>query len=77
MIDRDGHRRATSGFGMADIVNLRNARKQAKRKSDAERAQTNRLAFGRPIAERKRDAAERDKAADRLDRHRIERGRDE
>jgi len=56
---------------MADIVNLRNARKQARRKSAEQKAQANRLAHGRPSAEGKRDAAQQAQAKRQLDQHRI------
>jgi hypothetical protein len=59
---------------MAEIVNLRTARKRAKRSQQDVTAAANRLAGGLPANERKRDAARRDKARRNLDQHRIETG---
>ena len=59
---------------MAEVVNLRAARKRAKRKADDAQAETNRLAHGRPKAERKLDTARQEQAVRHLDRHRIETG---
>jgi uncharacterized protein DUF4169 len=59
---------------MADVVNLRTARKQAKRQDSEQRAQVNRLAHGRPKYLRTLDDAKQDKASRDLDRHRIETG---
>jgi Domain of unknown function (DUF4169) len=56
---------------MGDIVNLRMARKQAKRDRDERRAEQNRLTHGRPKAERRLTDARNDKAQRDLDRHRI------
>jgi len=55
---------------MAEIVNLRLARKRKARKADAERADQNRALHGRTKAEKQRDAAERRKSATFLDGHR-------
>jgi len=56
---------------MAEIVNLRRARK-AKARAEAEaEAEANRRRFGRPKAERYKRAAEADIAARRLDGHRL------
>lgn len=57
---------------MAELVNLRTARKRAKRQQDEREAQANRLAHGQP--KRLLDAARRAKAIQDLDRHRIEEG---
>lgn len=59
---------------MAEIVNLRTARKQAKRRQSDLNAQANRIAHGRPknlsaLADAQQEKANRD-----LDRHRIEKG---
>lgn len=59
---------------MAELINLRTARKQAKRRQDDERAKAARLAHGttkhaRQIAEARQDKATRD-----LDGHRIDSG---
>ena len=59
---------------MGEIVNLRIARKHAKRRRDAEKAATNRAAFGRPKHERTLDSARSEKARRNLDGHRIETG---
>jgi ATP-dependent Zn protease len=54
---------------MAEIVNLRRARKQRARQEAEAQAQRNRVAFGRAKAERRLSQAERDKAARDLDGH--------
>jgi len=59
---------------MAELVNLRIARKRAERQQDDRRAEANRLAHGQPKRLRKLDAAQRAKAVRDLDRHRIEEG---
>ena len=57
---------------MAEIINLRRRRK-ADRRAEAERAaELNRARFGRPKAERERDAAEKARAAEAHDGHKIE-----
>lgn len=56
---------------MAEIVNLRRARK-ARIKAEAEaRAGANRIAFGRTKAEKKQSEAEKALQASRLDGHRL------
>jgi hypothetical protein len=59
---------------MAELVNLRTARKRAKRQQDERHAEANRLAHGGPKYLRKLDAARRKKAVRDLDQHRIEEG---
>ncbi len=59
---------------MGDIVNLRIARKQAKRRQADKKAASNRLGHGRSKAERALDQSRRDKAREGLDQHRIETG---
>lgn len=59
---------------MAEPINLRTARKRAKRLQDDMRANENRLAHGQPKHLRRLDAAHRDKAKRELDQHRIEPG---
>ena len=59
---------------MAELVNLRTARKRAKRQQDDRRADANRLAHGQPKRSRKLEAAQQAKASRDLERHRIERG---
>ncbi len=56
---------------MAEIVNLRRARKRRARQEAEQQAQQNRIAFGRTKAERSHTEAERDKAARTLDGHRL------
>src|ERR1017187_3944866 len=60
--------------GMAELVNLRIARKRAKKRQDDLRADTNRLAHGQPKHRRKLEAAQQAKASRDLDRHRIDKG---
>jgi Domain of unknown function (DUF4169) len=59
---------------MAELINLRTARKRHARQRDDIRAEANRLAHGQSRASRQRQAAERAEAEKTLDRHRIERG---
>jgi hypothetical protein len=59
---------------MAELVNLRTARKQAKRQQGDQRAQANRLAHGQPKHLRKLEGAQQAKASHDLDSHRIEIG---
>jgi hypothetical protein len=66
--------RQTVEHRMADIVNLRIARKRSARTKDAERAAENRLAHGASKHERTEVAAERDKLTRTIDGHRIEPG---
>jgi Domain of unknown function (DUF4169) len=61
---------------MAEIINLRAARKRAKRDDDAKRAQAMRRAHGRSKAERLLEQARNDKARRDLEAHRIEAGDD-
>ena len=58
---------------MGSTVNLRTARKQAKRRLAEEEAARNRLIHGRSKAARARERLQDDKARTELDRHRIER----
>ena len=59
---------------MAELINLRIARKRAKRRDDDVRAAGNRLAHGQPKSRRKLEAAQKEKAKQALDRHRIDKG---
>jgi Domain of unknown function (DUF4169) len=59
---------------MGDVVNLRTARKRAKRRQAEQTAAVNRLAHGRSKTERNLTQSESDKARKSLDRHRIETG---
>lgn len=60
-------------YHMGLVVNLRTARKQAKRRRSEQEAAQNRLAHGRPKAETKLHRANSDKAKRDLEQHRIER----
>lgn len=59
---------------MAEIVNLRRARKQKARDEATRTAEQNRISFGLSKAERTLAKAERDNAASRLDGHRLRDG---
>jgi Domain of unknown function (DUF4169) len=59
---------------MAELVNLRIARKRAKQRQNDLRADSNRLAHGQPKHQRKLAAAQQSKASHDLDRHRIDKG---
>ena len=56
---------------MAEIVNLRRARKQKAREEAGKQAEQNRISFGRSKAERHLAEAEREKAARHVDGHRL------
>ena len=58
---------------MAEIINLRQARKQKARAEAEKTAAQNRISFGRTKAERKLTEAERDKAARHIDGHKLQR----
>ena len=55
---------------MADIINLRMARKQKARADKEAQAQQNRITFGRTKAEKQQAAAEKALADKRIDGHR-------
>ncbi|MFM5931650.1 MAG: DUF4169 family protein [Novosphingobium sp.] len=57
---------------MAEIINLRMARKARKRSEDQSRADQNRALSSRTKAEKARDRDEQDRAARSLDGHRRE-----
>lgn len=59
---------------MAEIVNLRAARKQAARKAARAEADANAARFGRSGSQKELDRAQADKAARDLDGHRREGG---
>jgi DNA-binding helix-hairpin-helix protein with protein kinase domain len=59
---------------MAEIVNLRLARKRTARSKAEDHAAQQRLAHGVSKSERVHAAADRDKARHTLDQHRIETG---
>jgi hypothetical protein len=63
-----------SSIGMAEIVNLRTARKRAERSKAERRAAENRQAYGASKRARADAAAEQDKLRQMLDGHRIEPG---
>lgn len=56
---------------MAEIINLRRARKARDRASAEAQAEQNRIAFGRTKAERKLTGAETTLAERRLEGHRL------
>ena len=57
---------------MAEIVNLRQARKAKARASKEAEAATNRAKFGRPKAEKQVEAAKKSIEGKRLDGHKRE-----
>lgn len=57
---------------MAEIVNLRSARKARKRAAEKERAAENRVVHGRTRAEKEVEAARRTRTETHLDRHRLD-----
>jgi Domain of unknown function (DUF4169) len=59
---------------MGDLVNLRTARKRAKRRQAERAAASNRLLHGRSKAEQALEQSRSDQAQSNLDRHRIEPG---
>jgi Domain of unknown function (DUF4169) len=59
---------------MAELVNLRTARKRAKREQNDQRSHASRLANGKTKRLRKLEAAQQAKASSDLDRRRIETG---
>jgi F0F1-type ATP synthase membrane subunit b/b' len=59
---------------MAEPINLRSARKRAKRRADEARADANRRLHGQPKQMRQLAEAEQAKADRDLDGHRIEPG---
>jgi hypothetical protein len=61
---------------MADVVNLRLARKQVKRRQAEHDAAERRLIHGRSKAEKALQRAHREKAERELERHRLESGND-
>ena len=57
---------------MGDLVNLRKARKAAKRRDDAARAAENRFAHGRTKSERALEEARAEQSRRELDARRLE-----
>lgn len=67
-------RRASGrGVTVAEIINLRTARKAARRKADERQAEANRAKFGRTKGEKARDRIEADRLARTVDGARIDR----
>ncbi|MET0238457.1 MAG: DUF4169 family protein [Sphingobium sp.] len=58
---------------MAEIVNLRMARKARKRIDEQRQAEQNRAKFGRTKAEKDRDRIDADRAVRRIDGAKLER----
>ena len=67
---------ATKRSDMAELVNLRTARKRAQRHTDEMSAHANRLAHGRSKTAKQLEAARDAKASRDLESHRIETGGD-
>jgi hypothetical protein len=65
---------ASGGEMTAEIVNLRKARKEAKKREDAERAAANRIAYGRTKAQRESHEGHKNKLSRHLDGHKIDPG---
>jgi len=61
---------------MGEIVNLRKARKQARKQQEVERASANRIAHGRTKAERTLETTRAEKTRRLLDAHKIDTGDD-
>jgi hypothetical protein len=57
---------------MGEVINLRKARKQAKKRADAERAESNRIVHGRSKAEKNLEATRQELMRRQLDAHRID-----
>jgi hypothetical protein len=57
---------------MADIINLRTARKRKARDAKAETAAQNRITFGRTKAEKSLTEAKSELAEKRLDGHKLD-----
>ena len=62
---------------MADLINLRNARKQKAKAEKEKTAAANRALHGTPKALRKLGEAQKDQAATRLSGHKLENGPDD
>jgi hypothetical protein len=71
---RTNQGRLAAEFRMGDLVNLRIARKRAKRREAEQAAATKRLIHGRATADRKLDQSRHEQAQKRLEQHRIETG---
>lgn len=62
---------------MGDVVNLRLARKRAKRDEDARLAQENRLRHGQSLSQRRLRDADLGEQVTHLDNHRLDSGADQ
>lgn len=62
---------------MAEIVNLRMARKRIKRRQDEASAEENRVRHGRTLAEKERERRASEAAETHLDAHRLPLTRDD
>jgi hypothetical protein len=62
---------------MAEIINLRRARKGKARAEKEKTAEANRIAHGTPKALRKLEEARQEKARQRLSGHRLEKSDDD
>jgi len=62
---------------MAEIVNLRRARKAKARSEKGKTAEANRVAHGTPKALRNLAAARKDKADQALSSHKLEKGKND
>lgn len=61
---------------MAEIVNLRLARKQRARRLAADAAASNRVRFGRTTAEKSRDVMDAKKAVLHLNHHQLDKDKE-
>ena len=59
---------------MGEVINLRKARKQEKKREDAERAASNRAVHGRTKAEKTFEATRAEQMRRHLDAHKIDPG---
>ena len=59
---------------MGDVVNLNRVRKRAVKEKSAQQADANRAKFGRSKSERIQEQKRSDRAADLLDKHRLDGG---
>jgi len=62
------------GPKMGELISLRKARKDAKRQADAERAAANRLAHGRPKAQRTLEMKRAEQSFRTFEAHKIDTG---
>ena len=62
---------------MAEIINLRRARKGKARAEKEKTAEANRIAHGTPKAVRKLEEARREQTKERLSAHRLEKNDDD